>query len=193
MIEELQMAIYLTSTALLIPVIILLFFLLSLTCVEAGRFIYEGIKRVGKKEGKNVEIGLVELKKIDEENEDIKKIAIERVLQEFEAMTTKKLIISRILTRIGPMFGLMGTLIPLGPALIALSGGDVATLANNLIIAFGTTVLGLVVAAVAFCIQIVKERWYDKDIRDMEYYAELMTTCKDIEKMSDLQKLMIVV
>ena len=174
MIEELQTAIYLTSTSLLIPVILLLFFLLAFTCVEAGRFIYEGVKRSGKKGSKNVEMGLVELKKIDEENEERRKIEVERVFQEFEAMTAKKLNASRVLTRIGPMFGLMGTLIPLGPALLALSGGDVETLANNLIIAFGTTVMGLAVGAVAFFIQIFKERWYDNDIRDVEYHAELM-------------------
>lgn len=172
--EELQTAIYITSTSLLIPVVVLLFFFIAFTCVEAGRFIYEGIKRLGKNRSKNVEMGLAKLEKIDEADGEKRKIEVERLLQEFEAMTTKRLTAPRILMKVGPMFGLMGTLIPLGPALLALSGGDVETLANNLIVAFGTTVQGLVVAAVSFCILTGKERWYNKDIRDMEYYAERM-------------------
>lgn len=37
----------------------------------------------------------------------------------------------------------MGTLIPMGPALIGLSGGDIKSMADNPVIAFATTVIGL--------------------------------------------------
>nr|HML26703.1 MotA/TolQ/ExbB proton channel family protein [Methanomethylovorans sp.] len=43
----------------------------------------------------------------------------------------KRLEQTRIITNIAPMLGLMGTLIPLGPALVALSQGDVVQLAHN--------------------------------------------------------------
>ncbi len=41
----------------------------------------------------------------------------------------------------------MGTLIPLSPALEGLANGDVATLTDNLRLAFSITVLGLLVGA----------------------------------------------
>ena len=34
--------------------------------------------------------------------------------------------ISKTLTKMGPMLGLMGTLIPMGPALVGLSAGDIS-------------------------------------------------------------------
>lgn len=48
-----------------------------------------------------------------------------------------------LVTRLGPMLGLMATLIPLGPGLIALGQGDTITLADSLLTAFDATVTGL--------------------------------------------------
>ena len=43
--------------------------------------------------------------------------------------------------RLGPMVGLVGTLIPLGPGLVALSQGDLAQMASHLTVAFTVTVV----------------------------------------------------
>ena len=48
----------------------------------------------------------------------------------------------------GPVLGLMGTLIPMGPALVGLSSGDIASMAYNMQVAFATTVVGLVIGAI---------------------------------------------
>ena len=48
-----------------------------------------------------------------------------KLLQEYEFYTIKRLERTRILVRIGPMLGLMGTLIPLAPALVGLASGNV--------------------------------------------------------------------
>ena len=53
-----------------------------------------------------------------------------KLLQEYEFYTVKRLERTRILVRIGPMLGLMGTLIPLSPALVALANGDTTELAG---------------------------------------------------------------
>ena len=63
--------------------------------------------------------------------------------------------------KIAPMFGLMGTLIPLGPGIAALGRGDTATLSSSLLIAFDTTVAGLIAAAFCFVIARIRKRWYD--------------------------------
>jgi biopolymer transport protein ExbB/TolQ len=71
--------------------------------------------------------------------------------------------------RVGPMLGLMGTLIPLGPALIAMSGGNIAALTQNLVVAFTTTVVGLLIAGISFVIYMIRQRWYAQDLNDLEF------------------------
>jgi biopolymer transport protein ExbB/TolQ len=97
-----------------------------------------------------------------------------KLLQEYEFYTIKRLEKTRILVRVGPMLGLMGTLIPLSPALVALANGDTAKLADNLVIAFSVTVLGLLIGGLAFVISIVRDRFYSQDISDLEYLLELL-------------------
>jgi len=72
------------------------------------------------------------------------------------------------------MLGLMGTLIPMGPALLALAGGDIETLAKNLIVAFGSTVLGLAAGLIGHFLSMVRSRWYEQDMSDMEYLSEIL-------------------
>jgi biopolymer transport protein ExbB/TolQ len=97
-----------------------------------------------------------------------------KLLQEYEFYTLKRLERTRILVRIGPMLGLMGTLIPLSPALIGLATGDTTQLAVNLTTAFSVTVIGLLIGGIAFVISIVRDRMYSQDISDMEYLLELL-------------------
>ncbi len=101
-------------------------------------------------------------------------IRIENTLQEYEIEVSRLLDKTRILVRVGPMLGLMGTLIPMGAALMALSQGDLAQMSNCLIIAFGTTVAGLAIGVLAYVISVVRERWYAEDTKDMAYIAELL-------------------
>ncbi|MEO1269504.1 MAG: MotA/TolQ/ExbB proton channel family protein [Myxococcota bacterium] len=77
-----------------------------------------------------------------------------------------------ILARVGPMLGLMGTLIPLGPGLAALGQGDVALLAQAVTVAFDTTVLGLLVGIIGFAIGRLRRRWYDQVLTRMERAEE---------------------
>ena len=51
-----------------------------------------------------------------------------------------------IVARLGPMLGLMATLIPLGVGLIALGNGNTKLLADSLLTAFDATVTGLAAA-----------------------------------------------
>ena len=97
-----------------------------------------------------------------------------KLLQEYELYTVKRLERTRILVRVGPILGLMGTLIPLSPALIGLASGNTTQLAENLTTAFSVTVIGLLIGGIAFVISIVRDRMYSQDISDMEYLLELL-------------------
>ena len=99
---------------------------------------------------------------------------IQRLLANFEIAADKDLAISKTLTKLGPILGLMGTLIPIGPALAGLASGDIASMAYNMQIAFATTVVGLVAGAVGFLTQQVKQRWYLQDMTNLEFLSELL-------------------
>ncbi len=94
---------------------------------------------------------------------------VERLLHEAELTWDRRLEPLRNLIRLGPMFGLMGTLIPLGPALMGLANGDLQTMASNLIVAFATTVVGLVSAGIALIVLSVKRGWYRGDALLLQY------------------------
>jgi biopolymer transport protein ExbB/TolQ len=68
----------------------------------------------------------------------------------------------------------MGTLIPMGPVLVELSTGDIASMAYNMQVAFVTTVVGLFAAAIGFITLQVKQRWYLQDMTNLEFIAELL-------------------
>ena len=99
---------------------------------------------------------------------------IQRLLANFEIAADKDLAISKTLTKLGPILGLLGTLIPMGPALAGLASGDIASMAYNMQIAFATTVVGLVAGAVGFLTQQVKQRWYLQDMTNLEFLSELL-------------------
>lgn len=99
---------------------------------------------------------------------------IQRLLAEYEIEADKDLTTSKMLAKLGPMMGLMGTLIPMGPALAGLASGDIDSMARNMQVAFATTVTGLVAAAIGYVTQQIKQRWYLQDITNLEYLYEIL-------------------
>ena len=89
-----------------------------------------------------------------------------------ETKLIKKTNKTDILVRVGPILGLLGTLIPLGPGLAALGTGDISTLAQSLTIAFDTTVTGLSVGALAYLVSKFKKQWYESELINLETVAE---------------------
>ena len=92
----------------------------------------------------------------------------------FENEAEKDLSVSRLLAKIGPILGLIGTLIAMSPALVGLSTGDISGMAYNMQVVFATTVIGLVVSAAGLITQQFKQRWYAKDVYNLEYVARVM-------------------
>ena len=214
-----QKGIYLLSTNLLYPVIILLFILISWSMIAFGGFLYEW--RVRRRDFTSLEQGALKTRALLNANDldgafevlrkscstyyvhefingiskyrglfasrKLMQARVEKLLQDLETDMMKRLEKSRFVTRAGPMLGLMGTLIPMGPALLALAGGDVKTLADNLIIAFGTTVVGLATGLVGYTVTLVRSRWYEQDMSDMEYLAEILFGESEIETEGGLE------
>ena len=78
------------------------------------------------------------------------------------------------MARLGPMLGLMGTLIPMGPALVGLAAGDIVAMAENLQVAFSTTVVGLFVGGIGFAVSQAKQRWHGEALNDLEFVSGLI-------------------
>lgn len=95
----------------------------------------------------------------------------ERVITEFELQSDQQLTLYRTMTRIGPLLGLMGTLIPLGPALVGLASGDISLLARKMEVAFATTVVGLVIGAIGFLLYQAAQRWALDDLSLLEFVS----------------------
>ena len=99
---------------------------------------------------------------------------VQRLLAEYEIAADKDLSTCKMLSKLGPMLGLMGTLIPMGPALAGLASGDIESMARNMQVAFATTVTGLVAAAIGYVTQQVKQRWYMQNMTNLEFLAEIL-------------------
>jgi biopolymer transport protein ExbB/TolQ len=100
---------------------------------------------------------------------------INKALADFDFESQRRLARTRLLVRAGPALGLMGTLIPLSPALTGLANGNTTALSQNLRIAFSVTVVGLLIGAVAFGLSLSRDRMYGQDLSDLEYLAAIIS------------------
>ncbi|GGF33282.1 hypothetical protein GCM10011519_03430 [Marmoricola endophyticus] len=96
-------------------------------------------------------------------------------LADYDFDCTRRLGRTRLLVRTGPALGLMGTLIPLSPALEGLARGNVTSLTDNLQLAFSVTVLGLLVGLAGFALSLYRDRIYSQSLSDLEYVASVLT------------------
>lgn len=121
--------------------------------------------------------------------DDTREALARQLLADEEGRYRKITKITDIVARIAPMFGLMGTLIPLGPGLIALGQGDTKTLSDSLLIAFDTTIAGLVSAAVSFVISGIRKSWYEQYMTGLETVMETILEEQTRERRKALKKL----
>lgn len=94
------------------------------------------------------------------------------ILDRAEADLAARVDRARAWVRLAPTLGLAGTLIPLGPALLALARSDLRQLSEGLILAFGTTVLGLLAGGLAWVVATTRERWYRLDLAEVRHGLE---------------------
>ena len=151
--------------------------------LKAGALIEEGRAREASETLRGCNCPLQLARALDETGRSIEKglvqFKLEKILQDAELSMARALEPLRIGVRAGPILGLMGTLIPMGPALIGLSQGDIKSMANNLVIAFATTVIGLVVGGICYTAMVIRSRWYRQDLSDLEYAIELIRSRTD--------------
>lgn len=182
---------YWISTGLLVPVIILLIYFFVRALLLIGGFFGQYLD-LRKNQGqlrpvidalnpdnldtlsaalpkKNRSLSVTCIKQMLDAQDDPTRV--EKLLADFELDADKDMELPKTLTKMGPMLGLMGTLIPMGPALVGLANGDIASMAYNMQVAFATTVVGLFSSAVGFVTRQAKQRWYLRDMNDLDFIA----------------------
>ncbi|MDR1368056.1 MAG: MotA/TolQ/ExbB proton channel family protein [Candidatus Accumulibacter sp.] len=170
-----EQALYEVAEALYAPVIVVCVLLVLYTPLCLGMALYEAYQR-GRKNFPDREAFNERLRRIEEDLSKHPKnleIEVERLLQAEELNLSRSLDRIRFIIRVGPSFGLMGTLIPMGISLSALAQGNIPEMAGNMVTAFTTTVAGLGAAVLAYLIALTRERWAREDLREMAHAAEL--------------------
>lgn len=152
------------SNALLVPVVVALFVAFAATVFALGGFVREAVER-RRSRGRRVGAAL-ELARL--------RAAGGRVVDETGLLDELELALEARLTRLGlgarlaPMLGLMGTLVPLGPAFVDVADGRLEGFGEKLVIAFATTVVGVLVGAVCHVMLVVRRDWWARDIHELE-------------------------
>ena len=196
----LQTIIYVISSSLLIPVMFFLVILICWILYQGGIVFAEWIERKKLKKIANLNdlidkvinsgkipeelfdyftVNVVNyFKKLNKillnEKNNLLEIKVENILQEKELRMQKEVDKIKIVVRMGPSLGLMGTLTPMGTGLASLSSGDINKLSSSLIIAFTTTVVGLAIGSMAYFFAVVKERWTEEDMKNIELFTEVV-------------------
>ena len=116
---------------------------------------------------------LVELTRHPSFDEEMLGSLADNIIEREQAHYNRILSFTSLVSKLAPMTGLLGTLIPLGPGIIALGQGDTFTLSSSMLTAFDTTIAGLLAAAVAMVVSAVRRSWY----RDYNASLEALAQC----------------
>jgi biopolymer transport protein ExbB/TolQ len=145
-LNSIESALYEISKFFLTPVLIVLCLMFIYALVTFGAFLFDLARgTLTSRRG-------LPLTRFKQRNPNANAEAIElQLLKILEPL--------RIISRVAPMLGLVATMIPMGPALIAVSSGNAKGMAENLVVAFAAVVVALLSAALTYVVLSVRRRW----------------------------------
>ncbi len=154
--NDIETLLYAVSRVFLIPVMLLIAAALAYALMMLGAFVVEGWQR---RRGRHPQ-------------------ALARFAQgagvpapasdDLELWIMRRLEGLRVVSRTAPMLGLIATMIPMGPALLALGNNDAGTVGKNMVAAFSAVILALIAASICYVVLTVRRRWLLQDLRDIE-------------------------
>lgn len=160
------------SNGLMLPVMVLLLIALFGALIALGGFASTSMAILRERRNRKQSGGVFAKYSKTMAKMNWNMLECEKFIFDLRSNYEKELERAKFMTKIGPMLGLMGTLIPMGPALAGLASGDIASMAYNMQIAFATTVVGCFVAGVGLLIYSVKKHWYAEEITELSYILE---------------------
>ena len=153
-ISQIEANLYEVSRVFLVPVLLLIAIALIYALWMLGGFLFEWLQR----QSSNY---------ISPLNYYATKYGI-KSSDDIELWIMKKLEGLKIIARTAPMLGLIATMIPMGPALLALGSNDASAVGQNMVTAFSAVILALIAASICFFILNIRRRWLLEDLRQFE-------------------------
>ncbi|PNU02148.1 MotA/TolQ/ExbB proton channel family protein [Novosphingobium guangzhouense] len=150
---ELEATLYDASRLFLVPVMVLILLALAYAIVSLGSFAFEAAVRGTGRGSRPLHAYRA---RTGGASEDL------------ELQIMRRLEWLRIVSRSAPMLGLVATMIPMGPALLALGNNDGAAVGKNLVVAFSSVILALVAASISFFVYTIRRRWLLEELRELE-------------------------
>ncbi len=177
------------------PVMFLLWVCVASVCFMAGVCLIEYLARRKERAGFNIKLWLqsleilradgarldtlpgflksfVEKVKQRSDADELKDGGLEHLVMEAEEALKHELNPSKMLVKVAPSLGLLGTLIPMGVSLSAMAAGNLEAMAGQMVVAFTTTIIGLACGTGAYVINIVRQGWSNETIRELRFIAE---------------------
>lgn len=191
----LENGLFAMSQVLRFPVMSLLWVCVVAVCFMAGACFMDSLKRRRERQAFNIKLWLHGSKVLhaDEQhqqrlprqlqrflarsqqlykNNELHDGGLEHLVLEAEENLRHSLNPSRMLVKVAPSLGLLGTLIPMGVSLASMAAGDLEAMAGQMVVAFTTTIIGLACGTGAYVINLVRQSWVNEDIREQRFIAE---------------------
>ncbi|MEM9367946.1 MAG: MotA/TolQ/ExbB proton channel family protein [Planctomycetota bacterium] len=128
--------------AFFLPIVVCVLAMFAFALVSLGGFLVEAMQRRLRSEA----LCLLEFPS----DSTVESIELE-ILRQLESL--------RLCSRVAPMLGLVATMIPLGPALMALSSGNTSAQTETLGHSFSIVIIALLTASITFCVYTIRRRW----------------------------------
>lgn len=144
--NQLEQWLYSITGIFLTPVLLVLILMFLSALFMLGQFLMEYVQRRTRSE----RIG--PLARVARHNGRVDQ-------EQLELALLKQTEWPRLINRIAPMLGLIATMIPMGPALMAVAAGNTQSMADNLVVAFSAVIIALLAASVSYWILSVRKRW----------------------------------
>lgn len=180
------------------PVMSLLWLCVLAVCFMAGTFLVDYLTHRRKREGFDIKKWLAGRKVLGSghdaaslpapldrlladmntyyERGELRAGGIEHLVLEAEERLRHTLNGSRILVKVAPSLGLVGTLIPMGASLASMAAGNLEAMASEMVVAFTTTIIGLACGTAAYVINVSRQSWVNQIIREQRFLAERALT-----------------
>lgn len=156
--NQIETLVYQFSTLFMQPIMVLILLIVLYSLYSLGRFLMEFVQR----RSSNFNSSLV---RYAQKTENFSSEHLElRVIKELEPL--------RLISRSGPMLGLVTTMIAIGPALVAMGEGNIERVAEEMIVAFSASILALIAASITFSVMTVRRRWLLQDMVRIEVKTE---------------------
>ena len=183
------------SQVLRFPVMLLLWVCVASVCFMTGVCLIEYLSRRKERTGFNIKVWLQDVEILNPDATEfshlpaflknfveavhhnkavgeLKDGGLEHLVMEAEEGLKHELNPSKMLIKVGPSLGLLGTLIPMGVSLAAMAAGNLEAMAGQMVVAFTTTIIGLACGTGAYVINMVRQGWANETIRELRFIAE---------------------